>query len=130
MISSTGVDLVEIARIKKAIARNDKFTEKIMTATERQQCGEGGNRTETIAGIFSAKEAVAKVLGTGIGKVSWQEIKILKNASGAPYAELEGKAKEMANQKSIKHIHVSITHTRDLAMAFAIGESGASKEGK
>ncbi len=126
MILSTGVDLVEIARIKQAIARNNRFTEKIITATERQQCEERGNRTETIAGIFSAKEAVAKVLGTGIGKVSWREILILKNMAGAPYVELEGKAKEMATQKSIKRIHISITHTRDLAMAFAIGEVDVS----
>lgn len=130
MISSTGVDLVEIARIKKAIEKNRKFIHRIMTTTERQQCEEKGNRAETIAGIFSAKEAVAKVLETGIGKVSWKEIQILKSSEGAPKVVLAGKAKEVAILKSIKQIHVSITHSSDSAMAFAIGEINENKEEK
>lgn len=129
MIVSTGIDLIEIHRIKAAVKKHSGFLDKILTAEEKKQYQERGGKAETIAGIFAAKEAVSKVLGTGIGKVGWHDIVVLKNAEGGPSITLKSKALSVAGEKGINHIHISITHTKELAMAYAIGENTSLKEG-
>ncbi|RQD67407.1 MAG: holo-[acyl-carrier-protein] synthase [Tindallia sp. MSAO_Bac2] len=122
MIVSVGTDLIEISRIKKAIEKNNSFLQRILTAEEQEQFAARGSKAETVAGMFAAKEAVAKVLGTGIGKVSWHEIVILKDPEGAPFVKLKGAAGRVASHRGIDRVHISITHSRELAMAYAIGE--------
>ncbi|SDY47112.1 holo-ACP synthase [Tindallia californiensis] len=129
MIVSTGIDLIEICRIKKAVEKHTGFLDKILTAEEKKQYRERGGKAETVAGIFAAKEAASKVLGTGIGKVGWHDIVVLKNMEGVPSITLKNNALSVAKEKGIKHIHISITHTKELAMAYAIGENNSFKEG-
>ena len=87
---ATGIDLVEIARFRQLkpeiLAR---FYQRVFTPGEIAYIGQ---RFEAAAGIFSAKEAVVKALGCGIGPVSWQEIEIHHNAEGMPQVELHGSA--------------------------------------
>ena len=78
---------------------------------------------ETLSGIFAAKEAVSKALGTGIGKVSWQDIEILHAPSGEPGVILHGVAQEVARAKGLAEWAVSITHEGGMAAAVAVAQS-------
>lgn len=82
-----GIDLVEIDRVARAVKR-DRFTERVFTERERQYAA--GKRAETLAGMFAAKEAAAKALGTGFKGIRYTDIEILHSDSGAPYIELHG----------------------------------------
>jgi len=114
MIAGIGTDLVEIYRIEEMILRG-RHLSRIFTTTELAYA-------TTLAGNFAVKEAVSKVFGTGFFGVEPYEIEVLRNESGAPYVKLYGNAKEIAKDKQVSRIHVSITNTREFAQAFAIGE--------
>ncbi len=121
MILRTGVDLIEIARIEEVIARHGKhYLERVYTSLELEQCGK---RTESLAGRFAAKEAVAKALGTGIGDVAWKEIEILGDEQNAPTLTLRGAAEKKAKELGLITWSVSISHSQShtVAMAVAIG---------
>lgn len=121
MIKS-GIDLIRtnrLADINPAI--RERFIKRVFTPTEQEQAR---GDLESLSGIFAAKEAVSKVLGTGIGKVSWQDIEIIHVPSGEPLVHLHGEASQVAEQKGLRHWSVSITHDGGLAaaVAVAIGE--------
>jgi phosphopantetheine--protein transferase-like protein len=115
---SSGIDLVEIARFRQLkpeiLAR---FYKRVFTPAEIAYIGK---RFEAAAGIFSAKEAVVKALGCGIGPVSWQEIEIWHNAEGTPHVELHGNALELATRMGMQQCSLSISHTQNYANAVAV----------
>jgi holo-[acyl-carrier protein] synthase len=118
---ATGVDLIEISRIEEVIARHGKhYLERIYTPAELEQCGK---RTESLAGRFAAKEAVAKALGCGIGDVTWKEIEILGDGQNAPRLTLHGAAKQKADELGLTTWSVSISHSQShsVALVVAIG---------
>ncbi len=118
----TGIDLIRTNRLAEVDpAIRERFIKRVFTPTEQKQAR---GDLESLSGIFAAKEAVSKVLGTGIGKVAWQEIEIIHAPSGEPSVQLHGKASEVAQQKGLRHWSVSITHDGGLAaaVAVAIGE--------
>ena len=108
MIAGIGTDLVEIYRIEEMILRG-RHLSRIFTTTELAYAKDNAT---TLAGNFAVKEAVSKVFGTGFFGVEPYEIEV----------KLYGKAKEIAKDKQVSRIHVSITNTREFAQAFAIGE--------
>lgn len=121
MFLRTGVDLIEISRIEEVIARHGRhYLERIYTPAELEQCG---NRAESLAGRFAAKEAVAKALGCGIGVIAWKEIEILGNEQNAPALNLHGMAKQKADELGLSVWSVSISHSQShsVALAVAIG---------
>jgi holo-[acyl-carrier-protein] synthase len=119
---SMGTDIVNINRIKKIISeKKSRFYDKIFTVKEIEYISKGGHKCTTIAGSFAAKEAISKVLGTGIGSVGWKEIEILHCASGKPYVNLINKGKEKLEELGLDSIEISISHEEDYALAFAIG---------
>lgn len=121
MILRTGIDLIEISRVAEVIARHGKrYLERIYTPAELEQCGK---RTESLAGRFAAKEAVAKALGCGIGEVGWKEIEILGDEQNAPVLILYGAAELKANELGLTTWSVSLSHSMShvVAMAVAIG---------
>lgn len=118
MIAGIGTDLVEIYRVEEMLLRG-RHLARIFTTTELA-CAK--DNAATLAGNFAVKEAVSKVFGTGFFGVEPYEIEVLRDNLGAPYVKLHGKAKDMAEDKKITRIHVSITNTKELAQAFAIGE--------
>lgn len=122
MIIAIGTDVIEINRIEAALKRTPAFMDRILTRREVDLLASKGYRSSSLAASFAAKEAVSKVLGTGIGEVSWHEIEILNNAKGAPYVILTGKAKEIAFQRGIDEILISITHDKRRAYANALGQ--------
>lgn len=128
MIIGIGTDVIEIERIKKAIQKTDTFFEKIYTTREKAYYREKYKRVETLAGLFAAKEAISKALGTGFRGFSASDIEIIPNELGKPEAYLYGEAKVIANRLEICKIHVSISHCKAYATAFAIAEGGINHE--
>lgn len=122
MILRTGVDLIEIERIRAAVNRHGRrYLERIYTPAELDLCGK---RVESLAARFAAKEAVSKALGCGIGEVAWQEIEILGDEHNAPAVCLHGAAARKAHELGLDHWSLSLSHNQDDAIAFvvALGE--------
>jgi holo-[acyl-carrier protein] synthase len=117
-----GVDLVETARVARAIERQgDAFLRRVFTPAERAYCESHANSAGSYAARWAAKEAVAKALGTGIGgDAMWVEIEVVRAESGEPGILLHGSAAASAAQRGIKEVRVSLTHTEHYAAAFAV----------
>ena len=122
LIVGVGVDIIEISRIKDAAEKNTSFIEKIYTENEIEYLKSRNFRPEYLAGRFAAKEAISKALGTGIFQFSMREIEIDRNANGKPVVILRGKAKQIAQKFGEYKIHISISHSRENAVAYAVLE--------
>ncbi|SNS09577.1 holo-[acyl-carrier-protein] synthase [Anaerovirgula multivorans] len=120
MIKGSGIDIIEISRIERAVKKNQRFIEKIFTVEEIKLFEERNYRYNTIAGFFAAKEATAKALGTGIRNIQWKDIEVKKDAMGKPFIKLHNNARNIAYSKNIKDIHLSISHSKEYAVAQAI----------
>lgn len=118
MIKGVGTDMVEIERIRKACEKAS-FRNRVYTEEERRQAGENYSR---LAGSFAVKEAVSKVFGTGFRTFLPIDIEVLRDEMGKPFVRLYGGAEELAGSMKIARIEVSITNTKEYAMAFAVGE--------
>ncbi len=123
MIIGVGIDIIEIERIKKAITKNPKIISRIFNQEEIGLFEEENFRPNMIAGFFAAKEATVKALGTGIRGLQWKDIEIKKTREGKPLIELHNNAKNIAYSKNITNIHISISHSKEYAVAQAIAET-------
>lgn len=121
MISGIGLDLIEVARIKKA-TENERFFTRNFTDKELSMFQIRKNDPQVVAGNFAAKEAILKCLNSGLFDIPLIDIEVLRHDSGQPYAILHGEAKKRADSLSVHSIHVSITHIKELAAAEAIAE--------
>ena len=122
MITGIGTDLIEIVRIQRAIEKNPHFMERVYTANEIAYCRRKKNAWQSFAARFAAKEAVSKALGTGIGPVGLMEIEILNAENGQPKVVLHGKALQLAADRNIQRMHISLSHSEAYAMATAVLE--------
>jgi holo-[acyl-carrier protein] synthase len=119
-----GVDIIEVDRIGRMIADHPgrfilrTFTDREVAFVERRK----KRQAEVYAGLFAAKEAVMKVLGTGMRRgVAFRDIEVLHHPSGEPYVELHHRTAEVARERGIARIWITITHIERLATASAIG---------
>ena len=120
MIVGIGNDIIEIERIEKAILK-EGFKNKVYTERELENIEKRGNRTETYAGIFSAKEAISKAIGTGVREFSLTDLEILNDNLGKPYVVVSEKLdKILKNKKESYQIEISISHSKKYATAMAI----------
>jgi len=109
-----GIDIIEIARIKKAVARwGERFLHRVYTDHELNLYA---RKPQSLAARFACKEAIMKLLGTGRRGISWREIEILSHSSGKPLVNLYGRAQSKANELGIKEIAVSLSHSREYAI--------------
>jgi holo-[acyl-carrier protein] synthase len=124
MSRGIGIDAVEIERIRGARKRlGAAFEARILSEAERSLLSDTLAPDLFLAGRFAAKEAVMKVLGTGWARgVRFEDIEVLKDSAGVPVVHLTRAAAATARSLGIRQVLVSITHTRDLAMAVAVGE--------
>lgn len=108
-----GTDIIEIDRIRQAVERQPRFPEKVLTAAELElyQAFRQERQMSFLAGRFSVKEAYAKAMGTGIGRISFTDISILPNEMGAPV---------LVSAPLVANVHLSISHSRDYATATVI----------
>lgn len=123
MIIGIGVDTVEIERVRKA-CENAHFQERVFTPEEIRQFD---RRKTRAASDFAAKEAVVKVFGTGFSGCEPGEIEVLRDERGAPYIQLYGGAREIAERMGISRLNISITNTSEAATAFAVGSDDVSE---
>jgi holo-[acyl-carrier protein] synthase len=114
----TGIDLIEIARVEHAVQRHgERFLQRVFTPAELV---EAGGSPASLAARFAAKEAVAKALGTGIGAVGWLEIEVLRPCDQPPTLHLSGAAARRAAELGLTDWAVSLSHTRELAIASVV----------
>lgn len=115
----TGVDLIEVERFSETVAQfGERFLSRVFTPGERAAYGDQPHR---LAARFAAKEAVAKALGTGIGDFTWRDIEIGQDERGRPTVTLHGPAQTRADELGLHHLALSLSHTRDHAIAFVVG---------
>ena len=116
-----GVDIIEIARIKRAIARwSESFLRRVYTDPELRMCHK---KPSSLAARFAGKEAVIKAFGTQNKGIGWKDIEILSEPSGKPSVHFHGKAQNQANSLGLNRLAISLSHSREYAIAFVIGET-------
>lgn len=116
---SSGVDLIEISRIERTLEQyGERFLERIYTPREITLTG---RNAQELAVRFAAKEAASKALGTGIGLISWREMEISNDLLGKPELTLYNRAKARAAELGIVFWSVSLSHSREMAIALVIG---------
>ena len=112
-----GLDLIEIARIQRALERYPGFRDRCFTAAEQAYCDARPNPAQSYAGRFAGKEAVGKALGIGV-RFTWKEIEIAGRPK--PGVRLSGRTKAWADRMSAGAIDLSMTHSRELAAAICV----------
>jgi holo-[acyl-carrier protein] synthase len=114
----TGVDLIEIDRFSAAYHRYEqRLLQRLFTSTE---LAENGANMASLAARFAAKEAVAKALGTGIGKIAWHDIEVCRGPAGEPVLGLHGQAYKLAEELNLKNWSLSLSHSQCHAIAFVV----------
>ena len=124
LIIGCGIDLVRIERIEKIIKRwGNNFNSRIFTPLERDYCEKKkNNKFQSYAGKFAAKEALLKALGLGLRGANWKEIEIRNNELGQPIIDTSGKLKNIALAKGVKKYFITVSHTKEYAIAQVILE--------
>ena len=124
MIVGTGIDIAEVPRMAQAVERfGERFLRRIFTEGERRYCDSKANRIERYAARFAAKEAALKAIGTGWNHgIAWTDVEVKREPGGRPTIAFHGKAAEFAAQLGVKNVSLSITHTKEHAMAQVILE--------
>lgn len=120
---SIGTDIIECVRIAQMIEKHGEvFLQRVFTQREILYCSSRKAATQHYAGRWAAKEAVLKVLGTGWAKgIQWTDIEVVNEVSGAPIIKITGKAAEIARERGIRDVIITISHCRAYATAFATG---------
>lgn len=125
-----GTDIVEIDRIQDALSKSPFFAEKVFTRAEIDYCeSKNKSKYQSYAARFAAKEAVAKAFGTGIcDSLGWKDIEVLNSESGKPYVNLSDKAKKLLEQLKGSSIELSLSHSDNYAVAFAVITTAADEQ--
>jgi holo-[acyl-carrier protein] synthase len=123
-IVGLGVDICEIARMERALARHSTMRDRVFTPEEIAYCDSKARPAESYAGRFAAREATIKALGGYRGK-RWQDISVNRHPGGAPSILLGGHAKRRADALGIDRVLITFTHERTNAVAFAVAVRGS-----
>ena len=123
-ILGIGTDIIECLRIAQMIERHGElFIRRVYTEHEISYCSTKKAATQHYAGRWAAKEAVLKALGTGWRRgIRWRDVEVRNRSGGAPIIALQGGAREVFEQSGIQQMHISISHCRSHATAYAIAE--------
>lgn len=124
-----GVDIVEIERMRRILTRTPSFARKVFSEAERAYCDAKANPEVHYATRFAAKEAVVKALGTGFSEgIGVRDIEVRRTTKGRPYVVLTGRAREVARERGVREMPLSLsfTHTEAVACAMAITEDAVS----
>ena len=120
MIVGVGVDVIEIERIAHALARRPRFADRCFTEAEAAYCLSRAFPPQHFAARFAAKEAVGKALGRGMTR--WREVEVVRGG-GAPTVALHAHYADWAERRGVDRIHLSLTHSKGVAVAVAVAES-------
>lgn len=113
-----GADIIEISRFEKACQRYPRITGRLFTPRELSE--NYAKNGASLAARFAGKEAVLKALGTGLRGLSWHDIEILNNEMGEPVVYLSPRATDVALKRGAAEAKVSLSHSKDLAIAVAL----------
>ena len=120
-----GIDVIEIGRVQAVLDRHgERFLRRVYTEDEVRHCR---GRVPELAARFAAKEAVMKALGTGIRGVGWRDIEVLPNRRGKPLVFLYGRGAARARHIELRGLEISLTHSKQYAMASVVGERALSE---
>ncbi len=125
MVISIGIDIIEVYRIEKVLARTPRFAERVFTEQERAYCdAKGKTAAQSYAARFAAKEAFLKALKTGWrGKIGWHNIEVVNDANGAPELSITGEAHRRLDERGVCTVHLSIAHSAGSAMSAVLLDS-------
>jgi len=116
-----GTDIIEIDRIKRALGHwGTRFLHRVYTDAELSQCR---MNLPSLAVRFAGKEAALKALGTQTSGIGWRDIEILSGSTGKPVVNLHGKAQLQADYSQLENLAISLSHSREYALAVVIGET-------
>ncbi len=118
MIAGIGCDLIEVARVRRAAAR-ESFCRRAFSPEEREFFSQFNDPAQEMAGVWAVKEAFSKSIGTGVRGFSLNEITVAHDELGAPYLKLAGNALNCAGDRIF---HITISHTKEYAQAFCVAE--------
>ena len=122
MVLGLGTDIVEIGRMEKAMGK-EAFLARVFTQKERSYCdGRGAGRAASYAARWAGKEAVLKAFGTGLRRGTLLDVEIVPDALSAPEVHLSGFFAALAEERGVRHIHLSLSHAREYAVAQCILE--------
>jgi len=121
-IFGIGTDITECDRIARMLERHpETFVRRVFTTAEIAYCSQGKQSVQHYTGRWAAKEAILKALGTGWASgITWRDVEILNEPSGKPYVKLTGGAAQIAKEKKIAGVQISISHCTTHAVAFAV----------
>ncbi len=123
MIFGIGNDIIEVARMERHLNNGTKLKEKLFTSLEQAYADQKASKYQHYAARFAAKEAFFKALGTGYRfGMAFHEIEVINDELGKPVIHLHGKVKEFIEKHQVKHIHLSISHVKEMASAFVVLE--------
>jgi holo-[acyl-carrier protein] synthase len=121
VVVAIGADLVDIDRMRDVIARQPGFATRVFTADERAYCDKRNDPAERYAARFAAKEAVLKVLGTGLGGADFSDIEVVRLESGKPELRISGRAADKAAELGIGGWLITMSHSDHVAQVFVAG---------
>ena len=117
---TTGVDIIEISRVRQVLERyGQRFLNRVFTPGEIEYCR---GRAPNLAARFAAKEAAMKALGTGYRGVSWKDVEVVREQSGAPSIQLHGRAESRAQRLGLQEMALSLSHSREYAVASVVAQ--------
>jgi len=124
MIVGIGLDVVETARVARALAKYGKrFEDRVFTAAELAECAGRADRVQALAGRFAAKEALLKALGTGwIDGLSFRQVEVVSGNGRGPTLKLADAVAARVRQRGIRGLHLSLSHEPGLAAAVVVLE--------
>ena len=125
MILGTGIDIIEVDRIRSSFEKfGERFVNRILRPDEIAYCLRHRDPGPFLAARFAAKEAISKSFGTGIGaQLSWQDMEVGRKDSGEPFVILHDGGARLLAQRMARIVHLSLSHTRHYAAAMAILEA-------
>ena len=121
-VVGVGVDAVDIDRFRRVLSRRPNISHRLFTEAERAYANRASDPVPRLAVRFAAKEAALKALGEGIGAAPFSDIEVIRSNRGVPRLVLHGDAARLAREKGVERWHLSLTHTRDVAVASAVAE--------
>ena len=123
-VVGVGVDLCEVERMRRSLARTEGLADRVFTPDEQDYCRKARDPAERFAVRFAAKEATLKALGAGLGACRLRDIEVVRAESGAPALVLHDTAAALAAEHGVGHWHVSLTHTATMAEAVVVAVTG------
>jgi len=119
-VRGLGTDLVDIERFRTVLARRRGLADRLFADDEQEYAAGQRDPVPSLAARFGAKEAVMKAMGVGLFAFPLREVEVVRDDDGAPALVLRGRAAELAGERGITGWHLSLSHTRELAMAVAV----------